>query len=144
MAVLGLFGVIALVASMFGIINVMTISVLRRQKEIGILKALGARGGGIFRVFMLESLLLGVLGWGLGLVATLASLRLVSYLFDTVLLENTEWRENLGSFNITSFEPALPWYVALITLAVALFFTSVSGLVPALRAARKNPVDVLR
>ena len=143
-AVLALFGVIALVASMFGIINVMTISVLRRQKEIGVLKALGARGFGIFQIFMLESTLLGVLGWFLGLLATVASLQLIRYLFDTVVLENAAWRDNLESFNILSFAPGLPWYVALITLAIALFFTLLSGLIPSIRAARKNPVDVLR
>ena len=142
--VLGLFGIIALVASMFGIVNVMTISVLRRQKEIGILKALGAGGRDIFNIFILESALLGILGWFFGIVVTWLSLLLVSGAFGSFVLDNAEWRENLESFNITSFEPALPWYIALVTLAIALFFTLLSGLVPALRAARKNPVDVLR
>lgn len=142
--VLGLFGIVALIASMFGIINVMTISVLRRQKEIGILKALGAKSRSIFTLFLLESALLGVIGWAIGLLVTWFSLLIVSRLYDTFVLGNDAWAENLENLNLTSFNPTLPLFVAGLTLLVAVGFTVISGLVPSLRAARKNPVDVLR
>ncbi len=143
-AVLGLFGFIALIASMFGIINVMTISVLKRKKEIGILKALGARGKDIFNIFILESSLLGFIGWAAGILTTYICLLLSSWAFDQFVLSNEDWKQNLQNLNIGSFEPVLYWWVAAITLALALIITIISGLAPSLRAAKQNPVDVLR
>lgn len=143
-AVLGLFGFIALIASMFGIINVMTISVLKRKKEIGILKALGARGKDIFNIFILESSLLGLLGWLAGVALTFACLALSNWAFDQFVLTNDEWKQNLQNLNIESFEPVLYPQIALITFILALLITVISGVAPSIRAAKQNPVDVLR
>jgi len=142
--VLAAFGFIALVASIFGIINVMTISVLERKKEIGIMKALGARDRDIFTIFFVESSLLGVFGWLLGIGLSLAISALISFLFQKVILTNPAWMDNLKTLNITDFSPAFPWWLFLITFLLAVFFTSLSGVFPAISAARQNPVDVLR
>jgi ABC-type antimicrobial peptide transport system permease subunit len=142
--VLSLFGIIALLASMFGIINVLTITVLRRKKEIGILKSLGARNSDIFVIFLGESALLGFIGWVLGMVATLITNTAISKIFNLYLARNSGLSKNLASFNITEFSPTIYWYIAIVTLLIALLVTMVSGFVPALRAARQNPVDVLR
>jgi putative ABC transport system permease protein len=142
--VLGLFGLIALIASIFGIVNVMTISVLERKKEIGILKSLGARDGDIFRIFLFESSVLGLLGWLWGTLLALACGWGIASIFKLILANNQEWRDNLQNLNIENFNPAFPWYLLVGTLLLAVFFTTVSGLVPAIRAGKQNPVEVLR
>ncbi|GAB4147167.1 MAG: hypothetical protein OHK0017_08570 [Patescibacteria group bacterium] len=142
--VLAGFGFIALVASVFGIVNVMTISVLERKKEIGILKSLGAKNFDIFSIFILESTLLGFLGWLLGSALALAFIEAIKQIFKFVFNSNEEVRKNLTNVNITSLSIETPWWLLLGTLALALFFTIISGVFPALKAARENPVEVLR
>jgi ABC-type lipoprotein release transport system permease subunit len=142
--IMGLFGLIALVASIFGIVNVMTISVLERKKEIGILKSLGARNKDIFTIFLLESLFIGFIGWLLGILLALGSGVLITTLFKFVVSQNAEIAKNFGQLNIQSFNPVFPYWLILGTLAIAIFFTTISGLLPSIKAANQNPVDVLR
>jgi ABC-type antimicrobial peptide transport system permease subunit len=142
--VLAAFGFIALIASVFGIINVMTISVLERKKEIGVLKALGARDGDIFKIFLFEGVILGFLGWLLGTMLAFLMGIGISLVFKIVLDNNKELKENLLTLNITGFTPSFPWWLLLGTFVLAIFFTSLSGVFPALRASKQNPVDVLR
>jgi len=142
--VLSGFGLIALIASVFGIINVMTISVLERQKEIGILKSLGARDSDIFYIFLLESGLLGVVGWTLGTLLSVGMGTLISTIFKVVVNSNAEWKRNLDTLSIDNFAPSFPWWLLLTTFALAMFFTVISGVFPALKASKQNPVEVLR
>ncbi len=141
---LAIFGLIAMVASVFGIINVMAISVLERKKEIGILKSLGARDGDIFKLFFLESTSLGFFGWTLGTIFSLAFGYSISLIFFFYLENDQAIKNNLASLGITEFYPIFPWWLFLGTLLLALIFTSLSGIFPAINASRQNPVDVLR
>ncbi|MEM1312695.1 MAG: FtsX-like permease family protein [Patescibacteria group bacterium] len=143
-AALSMLGFIALVASVFGIINVMTISVLERQKEIGVLKSLGARDGDIFRIFLFESSLLGIIGWLLGISLAAAIGNLLSFIFVQVIENDPGIRANLESINLSSFTPSFPWWLLLGSLAISLVFTVLSGVFPAIKASKQNPVDVLR
>lgn len=142
--VLSGFGFIALVASVFGIVNVMTISVLERRKEIGVLKSLGAKDMDIFKIFFLESAVLGFIGWLGGTLLALFGGFLISTTFKAFINSNSDWKRNLEGLNIDNFAPSFPWWLLLGTLAIALFFTTLSGIFPAIRAGRQNPVDVLR
>jgi len=152
--ILSIFGLIALIASIFGIINIMVVSVLERKKEIGILKSLGARDGDIFKLFFSESTLLGVFGWLLGTGISLIISFTISFLFDFVRnneesLSDTfnttiNIKEGLDSFGITSFQAIFPWWLLLSTFAVSVIFTALSGIFPAIKASRENPVSVLR
>jgi len=143
-AVLSAFGLIALVASIFGIVNVMTISVLERQKEIGVLKSLGARDRDIFNIFLIESAFLGLIGWTLGILLSLGSGALITAIFKFAISENPEWSKNLESLNIKDFSPTFPWWLLLGSLGIAVIFTVLSGVFPAIKAAKQNPVEVLR
>jgi ABC-type antimicrobial peptide transport system permease subunit len=143
-AVLSSFGLIALIASVFGIINVMTISVLERKKEIGILKSLGAKNRDIFLIFLFESSIIGFVGWLFGYVLALLSGLLITTIFKIFLTNNPDWSRNLDQINIQTLSPSFPYWLLLGTLAIAVFFTTISGLFPSLKAARQNPVDVLR
>jgi len=142
--VLSGFGLIALIASVFGIVNVMTISVLERQKEIGILKSLGAKNSDIFLIFLIESASLGFLGWLLGILLALGTGNLITTISTALISSNSDWKRNLDALNITTIAPSFPAWLFLGTLGIALFFTILSGIFPSIKASRQNPVDVLR
>lgn len=142
--VLAGFGLIALIASVFGIIAVMIISVLERKTEIGILKAMGAKDIAIFFMFVLESVIIGFLGWLIGILLSLLSGLLVTQAFKFAIELNPDWQKNLTNFNITDFSPTFPWWLYLITLAIAVVFTVLAGVFPSIVAARQNPSTVLR
>jgi putative ABC transport system permease protein len=142
--ILAAFGFIALIASLFGIVNVMIISVLERQKQIGILKALGSRDRDIFNLFLLESMFLGVLGWLLGSLAAVFSGFLINVSFNLFIQSNSTFKANLNNLNISDFSPSFPWWSFVGTLAISVFFTSLAGVYPASKASKQNPVEVLR
>lgn len=142
--VLALFGFIAFIASVFGIITVMFISVLERKKEIGILKSLGAKDIDIFLLFLFESGLLGIVGWVMGIFIALLTSYIIQVSINIAINSIPSLKDSLGSFNITTFSPTFPWWLYAGTLFVAVLFTSLSGIVPSISAARQNPVDVLR
>lgn len=138
------FGLIALIASIFGIISVMTISVLERKKEIGILKSLGAKDSDIFKIFVFESILIGLLGWLIGISLALISGFGISQVFTNIILTDPNFEEGLKNLNITDFNPTFPWWLVLGTWFLAVLFTSISGAFPAIKASKENPVEVLR
>ena len=115
---------IALVVGGVGIMTVMLMSVSERSREIGIRKAVGAKQKDIFLQFLIEAVILTILGGLAGL--------LVSYLGCALIS------------SLTRIRPLLSWDVALLGLIVSLVVGVVFGLVPAMKAAAKNPVDALR
>ncbi len=113
---------IALLVGGIGIMNIMFVSVTERTREIGIRKAIGAKNRDIMIQFLTESVILSVLGGILGIG--------FAYLLSWML-------EGLISSIIT----ATPIILALsFSTAIGLIF----GILPAMRAARLNPVDSLR
>jgi putative ABC transport system permease protein len=115
---------ISLLVGGIGIMNIMLVSVTERTREIGLRKAVGARGGDILLQFIVEAVVISLLGGLLGL--TLGAL--VSLLVTLSGLLTT-------SVSVTSVVLALGF-----SMAVGLFF----GIYPARRAARLNPIDALR
>lgn len=133
--VLGLFGVVALAVSAIGMFNTMTIALLERTQEIGIFRALGAARHDVSRMFLVESALIGFLG-GIGGIA----LGLVGgKLFNLGLnfLAHALGGEAINLF----FTPF--WFV----ITISIFSTVIgflTGIFPARRAARLNPLVALR
>lgn len=124
------------VASSFAIAAVLIISVLRKSKQIGILKAIGARRRQILRIFILEGLGIAVVGSAAG--ATVGTLTV--YLLG--LIEQPPYRP--GQLPEQFFPVAiLPAYIGL-AIGAAIVATVLAALLPARRAARLNPVDVMR
>ena len=121
---------ISLVVSsiMIGIITY--ISVLERKKEIGILRAMGASKGNIANIFNAETVIEGLMS-GVFAVVLVA---LVSLPVNAIVL---------AMMNISGIL-ALPIGAALILILISVLLTFIAGLVPAMNAARRDPVEALR
>ena len=116
---------IALVVGGIGIMNMMLVSVTERTKEIGLRKALGAQPGIIQLQFLLESIILSLLG---GIIGILVG-EIISFIL-MVNLMSLEFVVDLGAVSLGFF----------FSLAVGVIF----GWAPARRASRLNPIDALR
>lgn len=127
------FAIITVVASVFGIVNTQYISVLQRTRYIGLMKALGMRTTHVRRVFVMEAASIGLLGGLLGVGLAL----LVGSLTDSTLASLLGFDTNDKLF---IFDP-----LTIVGLVAALVFIAVlSGLLPARKAARMDPMKALR
>lgn len=124
------FSAISLIVSsiMIGIITY--ISVLERTKEIGILRALGARKKDVTRVFNAETFIIGLASGLLGIIIA----RLLLIPANAILLELTDLK------NVARMNP----YHALLLIIVSLILTLIGGFIPAIVASKKDPVEALR
>lgn len=119
---------IAIVAGVMTTMNTMTMAVFERKKEIGILRALGSTKFNVFKLFVMESLLLSLVGGVVGLI--------VGYV-ATLFLPKT------SGFGLEATPQFSPIYVV-ICLVVAIIVGVTSSLYPAMSAARTQPIKTLR
>ena len=127
---------VALIAAAFGTINTMMTAIYERRREIGILRAVGGKSYVIFRVFILESGLYGLLGGLLGFVVGFVVSR-----FAAPLIEQNEFVAVLGSPN-TAVTFSFPLLFTVLGLSVLISITS--GLYPAWRASKLTPMEAIR
>ena len=121
---------ISLVVGGIGIMNTMYTAVLERRKEIGIMKAVGARNSDIFKLFFIESGFLGSAGGLIGIALGFGFAKLVQIIA-------------LQGFDITlraTFNPLLMTSALLFSF----FVGSISGVMPAMQASRLKPIESLR
>jgi putative ABC transport system permease protein len=107
-----------------GIMNIMLLTVTERMHEIGVRKAIGATGRQILGQFLLEAAVLSVVGGIIGVVLSLA--------IDGLL------------FTYTDLKPVISWRAIVIATGVSLAIGIVFGVAPAIKAARKDPIEALR
>lgn len=121
----GAFGAISLVVGGIGILTVMTIAVQERRREIGLLRALGASQGDILVLFLLEAVLLALLGGVAGFLAGTGGAWLIGTL-------------------VPSLPTAISWNFAIVAEASAGLIGLAAGVAPALNAAALDPIAALR
>ncbi|TAN32819.1 ATP-binding cassette domain-containing protein [bacterium] len=134
LALLGL-AIVALLLACLGIANTMYTAVLERTKEIGVLKALGARRRDVLQVFVAEAAVIGLAG---GLVGTLVAVGLAR--LGNAAVDRLTRAVSPTTFDVFRTDVT----VVLAALVLAVLLSTVSGLLPALRAARQDPIKALR
>lgn len=121
--------VVAIVA--LGISSVLVVTVVQKQREIGILRAMGAGRARIMRIFLFQGALMGVLGSALGVLLAYGLLALFSHIYKT---------PEGGAMYQAELDPALALAASVLACAVGVL----SALMPARRAARMDPVEAIR
>jgi putative ABC transport system permease protein len=134
-AFLGIFGSLALIVASIGIVNTLVMAILERRREIGIMKAIGASDGDVKKLFFAEAGAMGVLG-GLAGVA-------LGWIIGQVINLGTNIYLKRQGFPPEHFW-AVPWWLVVFAIVFAFLVSLISGLYPAARAARLDPVQALR
>jgi len=125
---LGMIGSISLLVGSIGIMNIMLVSVTERTREIGLRKAIGAKRRDILMQFLLEAAMLSLVGGAIGLTGAWLVAQGISLI-------------DLGGFQINAVVSPL---IVTVAVLVSVFIGLASGIYPAMRAARLNPIDALR
>lgn len=129
---IGSIAAISLIVGGIGIMNIMLVSVVERTREIGICKAVGAKNRDILLQFLIESVIISLVGGLLGIILGFLEVGIVF---------------KIGKFY---FPELIPWYknITFLSIIIAFFFSfSVGvffGIYPASRASKLNPIDALR
>lgn len=113
----------SLIIGGIGIMNIMLVNVAERSREIGIRKAIGATCGNIVNQFLIESIIIGLLGGVIGYVVGMTTAFIIGLYMP--------------------FMPVLEWTAAALSIGIAITIGVVFGLYPAVRAANKNPIESL-
>lgn len=119
-----LIGVITLVGAAIGLMNIMLVAVTERTKEIGLIKAIGGKRKNVRYQFLYESIIISLLGAGIGIVLG-------------ILLGNV-----VGILLSTNF--VIPWNWVFTGVFICSLVGLLAGLYPAVKAARLNPIEALR
>lgn len=128
-------GSIALAVAAIGIINTMVMAVLERTREIGVIRALGAKRSTVSQLFTLEASLLGFVGGTIGVALGYGLTSLANFFINAQLADS-----GVGGHDIIT----LPWWLAISVIVVTTIIGMLAGLYPAHRAARLDPVEALR
>ncbi|HEY4496949.1 MAG TPA: ABC transporter permease [Candidatus Paceibacterota bacterium] len=121
---------ISLIVGGIGIMNIMLVSVIERTKEIGLRKSVGATSGDILQQFLLESVILTMIG---GIVGTIFG-----------ILINVGLYFIISSFVINTWKFSLPASAIILALGVSSVIGIIFGIFPAYKASKKSPIDALR
>ena len=130
------FGAIGMIVAILGMFNTLTISLLERTKEIGLMVALGGRAKDMRRLFVYEAFIMSLFGASIGIVMSIAN----GTILNIVMNRFAQSRGVSDSFTLFSY----PWWLI---IGMIVFMVIVGMLVvyfPARRAMKINPIDALR
>lgn len=124
---------IALVVASIGIMNTMLTSVMERTHEIGVMKAIGARNSDVSVIFIMEGVMISVIGGAVGIFLGFLGMRGFSMASSSGFM---------GGF--IPLEPVLSLYSVVLSISVAVVVGVVSSLYPARKAAKMSPIEAVR
>ncbi len=133
--VLGGIGGIALAVAAIGVVNTMVMAILERTREIGVMRAVGAKRSTVRALFTFEASMLGFIGGIIG----------VAIGFGLTRIANVFVNRQLASQSVKAHDIiGLPLWLILAVIGIATLIGMLAGLYPAARAARLDPVEALR
>ncbi|MCR5717767.1 MAG: ABC transporter permease [Oscillospiraceae bacterium] len=130
---------ISLIVGGVGVMNIMLVSITERTKEIGVRKALGAQNSSIRMQFVVEAIMICLIGGIIGIVLGIVGGMLIGWLAKILVTEFYSEYAELISITIQPSVPAIIIAVAF-SILTGVFF----GYYPANKAAKMNPIDALR
>lgn len=129
------FGSIGMIVSVLGMFNTLTISLLERTKEIGLMMALGGRNRDIRRLFIFEAILLSIAGAAIGIILAMINGQILN-----ILLNNSaKSRGVTQTFDLFS----TPWWLILLIVGFMIAVGIAVSFFPARRASKIDPIDAL-
>lgn len=134
-------GTIAILIASIGIFNTMTMAVTERTREIGVMKAIGAKPKLIQRLFIMESAWIGVLGTVIAIILSYGVSMIANYLLPIIVM-SALGEEDLEGLNITF--SVIPWQLILIASAISIGVAVLSGWRPARKATKIDVIQALR
>ena len=135
-AVAALVSGFSLIASAFAISSVLIVSVTQKNKQIGILKSMGAKRRQIFRLFVLEGVALSIIGASVGALLGVALIKALG------VIKRPPMR--MGGLPESLFPSQLTWQLVVISMCAAIATTIFASALPARRAAGIDPVEIMR
>ena len=138
-----LFAIISVVA-IFLIFCIFFMIVVEKTRDIGIIKSVGATAGGVAAIFLGYGLTIGIVGAGMGLLLAYLVIHNINELHHwmSVHLHVTIW--NAKTYVFDTIPNTMDRHDVIVIISVAILSSVLGALVPALRAARMNPVEALR
>jgi len=129
------FGIIALLVASIGMFNTMTIALLERTRDIGVMKAIGAHRRDVRRMFITESSMIGFSGGVVGVVLGWLAGQMINFGINALASQ-------AGGEAVTLFY--IPWQFIVAIIVFAFLVGLITGIYPAQRAAKLNPLEALR
>jgi putative ABC transport system permease protein len=117
-------GLITLIGAAIGLMNIMLVSVSERTKEVGLIKAIGGKSKTVRQQFLMEAVIISILGALIGIVLGILVGNLFSMILDTGFV--------------------IPWNWVMYGIAICTVVGLLAGLYPALKAGKLNPIEALR
>jgi len=129
------FGLVALFVASMGMFNTLTISLLERMREVGIMKALGATKRTIFRLFLMEAIVMSVAGGILGIFIGWGVGELINSILNNMAIK-------MGGEAVDIFNT--PFFFIVIIMVFILLIGILTGIYPARRAVKVSALDAIR
>lgn len=133
--VMVVFGTIIMSISAMGMLNTLSVSLLQRTREVGILKALGAKRADVFKMFIFEAAIISFSGGLLGFLSGYGAARGINALFNYFAQKRGE--------DVVTFI-SVPFYFIIAIVAFIAFLGFSTGIMPARRASKTHALDALR
>ena len=132
---LGLLGTIALAVASLGMFNTMTVSLLERTREVGVMKSIGMLSDEVKELFLAESLIMGIGGGTFGVVLGYFLGKLLSLILTSISLVKGQ-----GTMNMSY----LPWFFVLFIIGISFMVGIITGWYPSKRARQISALNALR